>query len=205
MKKILSALLLLSLILPSHAQKIYWGDDVPDNWTGDWENEFLTTPEKSNYVKTSSSTDVLQFINTMRWNSEFVHTVNMFTTIQGRTGVAAILSNPRVTSPEEAVKSGKPVLYLQGDIHPPEAEGKEALMMVMRDILFGDKKHLLDNQILIVCPDFCPDGTDNLILNQGTPHLIGGGRSGQGYNLNREGIKLESTEVNGLNKNILNK
>lgn len=205
MKKIITTLLLLSLILPTHGQKIYWGDEVPENWTGDWVKEFLITPEKTNYVKTSSSTDVLEFINTMRWNSEFVHTVNMFTTIQGRTGVAAILSNPRVTSPEEAVKSGKPVIYLQGDIHPPEAEGKEALMMVMRDILIGDKKHLLDNQILIICPDFCPDGTDNLKINQGTPHLIGGGRSGQGYNLNREGIKLQSTEVNGLNKNILNK
>lgn len=205
MKKTIIALLLISLILPASAQKIYWGDEVPDNWTGNWAEEYLTTPEKSEYTKSSSSTDVLEFINTMRWNSEYVHIVKMFTTIQGRTGVAAVLANPRITSPEEAKESGKPIIYLQGDIHPPEAEGKEGLMMLMRDILIGDKGYLLDNQILIICPDFCPDGTDNLQLNQGTPHLIGGGRSGQGYNLNREGIKLESTEVNGLNKNILNK
>lgn len=198
-------LILFSLSLTGSAQKIYWGDEVPKNWSGKWQKNLQITPEKTNYESTSSSTDVLEFINLLRWNSELVHTENIFTSVQGRTGVAVVLANPRVTSPEEAEQSGKPVIYLQGDIHPPEAEGKEALLMVMRDILLGDKKQLLDNQILIFCPDFCPDGTDNLTLNQGTPHLIGGGRSGQGYNLNREGIKLESTEVNGLYKNILNR
>ena len=197
-------ILLICFIQTAWAQHIYWGNEVPEHWNGQWDAVYQTIPEKTDYTKTSNSTDVLEFINTLRWHSEYVHTFNMFTTIQGRTGVAVVLANPRVTSPEEARKSGKPVIYLQGDIHPPEAEGKEALMMVMRDILLGDKGHLLDNQILIICPDFCPDGTDNLNLNHGTPHLIGGGRNGQNHNLNRDGIKLESNEVNGLYNRILN-
>ena len=76
MKKILFVLILLCVILPIHAQKIYWGDEVPVNWTGDWAEEFLTTAEKTNYESTSSHRDVLEFINVMRWNSEFVHTLN---------------------------------------------------------------------------------------------------------------------------------
>ncbi len=204
MKNILSILGFIFLGFTAYAQDIYWGDEVPPQWNGTWDENYLLTPEKTDYKYSSSHRDVLEFINQARWNSEFVHTVNMFTTSQGRTGVAMVLANPRITSAREAEASGKPVVYLQGDIHPPEAEAKEALMMVIRDILFGKKKYLLDNQILIICPDFNPDGTDNLILNQGTPHLIGGGRNAQGLNLNRDGIRLDSREVNGLNNSILN-
>ena len=200
-------LIIIALILPVllFGQKIYWGDEVPENWTGNWPEEYLTTPEKTNFEKTSSFSDVQDFTNLLRWSSEFVHIENMFTTPRGKSGFAVVLANPRVTSPREAKESGKPVIYLQGDIHPPEAEGKEALLMVMRDILMGDKGYLLDNQILIICPDFNPDGTDNLRFNHGTPHLIGGGRNAQGLNLNRDAIKLESPEVVGLNERILNR
>ena len=205
MKRIILFVGLILLILPAVGQKIYWGDEVPDNWTGNWAEEFLTSAEKTEFKYTSSHRDVLEYINKMRWNSELVHTLNMFTTPRGKTGVAVVLSNPRVRSAKEARESGKPVIYLQGDIHPPEAEGKEALMMMMRDILIGDKKHLLDNQILIICPDFNPDGTDNLVLNENTPHLIGVGANAQGLNLNRDGIRNDSPEVQGLNSQILNK
>ena len=53
---------------------------------------------------------------------------------------AVVLANPRVATPEEAAKSGKTVVYLQGNIHPYEPEAKEALLMLMRDILFGKRK-----------------------------------------------------------------
>ncbi len=205
MSRILIAALMIFISFPSQGQKIYWGDEVPEKWNGEWPAKYLITPEKTNYEKTSSFSDVQEFADILRWNSEYVHIVKMFTTPRGKTGFAVILANPMVTSPKEARESGKPVIYLQGDIHPPEAEGKEALMMVMRDILLGEKKHLLDNQILIICPDFNPDGTDDLVLNEGTPHLIGRGLNAQNMNLNRDGIKLESTEVIGLNNSILNK
>jgi len=205
MLRITLGILILSLALNTYGQKIYWGDEVPDKWNGSWPEEYQTIPEKSNYEKTSSFSDVQDYINLLRWNSEYVHIENMFTTPRGKTGFAVILANPRVTSPEEAKASGKPVIYLQGDIHPPEAEGKEALLMTMRDIIFGDKGYLLDDQILIICPDFNPDGTDDLRLNHGTPHLIGTGRNAQGMNLNRDAIKLETPEVIGLNQRILNR
>jgi len=203
-KSLLIHTILLSMVLPSFGQKIYWGDEVPNHWNGNWEEEYLITPERTNYMRTSSFTDILEFIDVMKWNSKYVHVEPMFTTSQGRTGVAVVLANPRITSARQAKASGKAVIYLQGDIHPPEPEGKEALLMLMRDILLGEKGHLLDNQILIICPDFCPDGTDNLQLQDGTPHLIGGGRNAQNMNLNRDGITVASTEVMGLNNRILN-
>jgi hypothetical protein len=197
-------LFFLTLGISVNAQKIYWGNEVPPGWIGQWADKFLTVAEKSGYERTTSSEEVLEFLNTMKWNSECVQVINVFTSELGRVCSALVLANPRVNSPAEARRSGKPVIYLQGNIHPPETEGKEALLMVMRDILIGKSKHLLDNQIIIICPNFCVDGNDALTLQQGTPHLIGSGTNSKGFNLNRDAVKLESTDVNGLYKNVLN-
>ncbi|WP_264861638.1 M14 family zinc carboxypeptidase, partial [Klebsiella pneumoniae] len=63
-----------------------------------------------------------------------------------------VLANPKISSPAEAKASGKPVIYIQGNIHAGEVEGKEVTMMLMRDILLGDKSSLLNNQIIVFVP-----------------------------------------------------
>jgi len=184
------------------AQKIYWGDSVPKGWNGSWPAKFQTVPEKTGYKRTTSSYELLEFIDVLKWNSEKVHVVNMYTSVMRKVCPVVVLANPRITSPEEAAKSGKTVVYLQGNIHPGEAEAKEALLMLMREILFGKMNHLLDNLIIICCPCFNVDGTDSWSLRDGTPHI----GSGQGtMNLNRDGVKVDSVEVTGLYKNIFNR
>ena len=175
MKKILlfaiSISLLGSVITPPAAaaaadQKIFWGDSVPKDWNGSWPAKFLTVPERTKFERTASSTEVLEFIDALKWNSDKVAIINMFTTTLRRVGTAVVLANPRLTSPDEAAKSGKTVVYLQGNIHAYEPEAKEALQMLMRDILFGKRKSLLDNLIIIVCPNFNVDGNDTLTLER---------------------------------------
>ena len=68
---------------------------------------------------------------------------------EGKKIPVVVLANPKVASPAEAIASGKPVLYIQGNIHSGEVEGKEVVQQLMRDILLGEKKHLLDNQIIL--------------------------------------------------------
>lgn len=192
-------------LISSGTQKIYWGDSVPDNWNGDWPDKYLTTPEKTNYERTSSAIDILEFINACRWNSEYMHVINMYTSPLGRNCPVVVLANPRVTRPEDALKSGKPVIYVQGNIHPWEAEAKESLLMIMRDILFGERTHLLDDLIIMICPNFNVDGNEILNLNQGTPHIIGRNTNAEGLNLNRDAVKVETPEVEGLYRSILNR
>lgn len=186
-------------------QKIYWGNEVPAGWRGNWPAELLTVPEKTNFERTSSSLEVLEFINQLRWRSDKLAIIPMFMTPQGRAGVAVVLADPRVATPEEAKASGKPVIYLQGNIHPPEAEAKEALLILMRELLFGSKKYLLKNQIVIICPNFNPDGNDALRLNDGWPHFLGSRTNSQNLDLNRDAIKLETPEVIGLYRTIFNR
>jgi hypothetical protein len=211
MKKTVSLILLTALAFAAGLsaapaeRTIYWGDSVPKGWNGAWPAKYLTVAEKTGYARTASSTEVLEFLDAMRWSSDKVAVINMFTTSLRRTGTAVVLSSPRVATPEEAAKSGKTVVYLQGNIHAYEPEAKEALMMLTRDILLGRRAALLDKLILIVCPNFNVDGTDTLTLSEGTPHILGSANNAQNLNLNRDAVKIETTEIAGLYRTIFNR
>jgi len=174
--------------------KIYWGNDVPRGWNGTWADELRTVPEKTAYNRTTSSLQLLELIDALRWKSDKIHVFNMYTSPLGKTCPVLVLASPRVTTPAEAAASGKTVVYLQGSIHPSEAEAKEALLVLTRDILFGKLRPLLDNLVILVCPCFNVDGNDTWGLSDGTPHILSGGANARGLNLNRDAIKLESVQ-----------
>jgi len=184
--------------------EMLWGSEVPDGWTGEWPEELLTVAEKSDFTRSMIARDVHEFLDAVKWRSENVHVFDLFTTPLGRVSSAIVLANPRVTSAREARESGKPVIYLQGKIHPPEPEGAEASLMVLRDILFGEKRHLLDNQIIIITPILNVDGTEKLSPQDQGPHIVGKRTSAGGFDLNRDAVKLETLEVNALYENLLN-
>ena len=175
-----------------------------------WPNELITTPVKSNYQKTSTYAEVMSYIEALQKRSNLLHLEYMATSKEGKKIPVVVLANPKVTSVEEAKKSGKPVMYIQGNIHSGEVEGKEIVQQIMRDILLGDKKHLLDNQILIFAPIYNTDSNDK--MKQGrrpsqedSPVEVGIRANSQGLDLNRDGIKMEAFETNGLIQNVLNK
>lgn len=191
--------------MAAQPRKIYWGDEVPKAWNGRWPAKFQTVPEKTAFTRTTSTAQLHEFVDVLKWNSDKLHVFTVFTSGLGKAAPAIVLANPRVTTPQEAKASGKAVIYLQGNIHPPESEGTEALLMVVRDVLFGSRKHLLDNQILIVCPIFNVDGTDTITTQDGTPHITGVRTNGGGFDLNRDAVKLETAEVRGLYQAVLNR
>jgi hypothetical protein len=198
-------LLILAIVATALAQQIYWGDSVPKGWNGNWAAKYLTVPEKTQYERTATSLEILEFIDVLRWNSDKVHVFSVYTSPQRRICPAIVLASPRITTPDEAAKSGKTVVYLQGNIHPYEPEGKEALLMLVREILFGRMTHLLDNLIIIVCPSFNIDGNDTLNFGEGTPHFVGTGNNSQNLNLNRDAIRVDTVEVAGLYRTIFNR
>jgi hypothetical protein len=185
-------------------QDFYWGNEVPDGWNGAWPAELLTVAERSDFTRTMDIEDVHEFFDLIKWRSENVHVFDLFTTGTGRVSSAIVLADPRVTSPEDARESGKPVIYLQGKIHPPEPEGAEASMMVMRDILFGERGNLLDNQIVIITPIFNVDGTASLHTRDRGPYVGGQRHNVDGFDLNRDAVKLETIEMNGVLEELLN-
>jgi len=204
MKRAVLSLAAALCALALHAQqRIYWGDEVPKGWAGSWPAELQTVAERSGYTRTMSSLQNIEFITALRGKSEQMHVVNMFTSPQRKVAPAIVIANPRVTSAQEARASGKPVVFLFGNIHPPESEAAEALHMIARDLTVGTRKDLLQNQIVIILPVFNVDGTDTFQPQDGslgseTPHILGVRANSQGLDLNRDAVKLETIEANGL-------
>lgn len=207
-----ATLLLLALIatgsLSAQSQKIYWGDEVPKGWNGAWSADLQTVPERTGFTRTMSTLQLHEWIAALKLKSEQVHVLRMFTSPLGKVAPVVVLSNPRVTSPQQAQQSGKPVVFLLGNIHPPEAEAAEALLMVARDLAAGKRKHLLDRLVVMFAPIYNVDGTDMFTTQDGglgseTPHIQGLRENSQGLDLNRDAVKLVTVEANGLNR-VLN-
>jgi len=176
--------------------------------SGSWPDELLTVPEKTDYQQTSLYADVMSFIQALEKRSDLVHVEFIATSKGGRDIPLVVIADPPVTTPEEARQSGKPVMYFEANIHAGEVEGKEALMQIMREIALGNQKKLLENQILLFCPIYNPDGNEalnerNRPSQEHSPMLVGVRVSGEGYDLNRDAIKVEALETKGLVKNVL--
>ena len=125
-----------------------------------FDESLMTVPERTAYARTSTHAEVLQSIDNLMRGSDLVHRETMLVTRDGRDVPLLIVSDPPISTPAEAQSSGKPVIYIQGNIHGGEVEGKEAILILLRDILHGDKAHLLANQILALAPIYNADGND---------------------------------------------
>lgn len=170
--------------------------------------DLMLTPEKSNFVKTSTYAEVVSFLDAIKAKSDEVHVTSMGKSLEGKEIPVAILSRPKITTAEQAKASGKLIVYIQGNIHAGEVEGKESVMMLMRDILLGDKKHLLDNQIILFAPIYNTDSNDKMEKGrrpsqEDSPMEVGIRENSAGLDLNRDGVKMEALETNGLFQNII--
>jgi len=174
-----------------------------------WPPELILTPERSNFVKTSTYAEVMQVIQqtTARSTNDYVTTMGK--SPEGKNIPLIVLANPQISTPAEAKASGKPVIYIQGNIHAGEVEGKEALLMLLRDILLGDKKNLLDNQIVLFVPIYNTDSNDKMAQGlrpsqEDSPLETGLRENSQGLDLNRDGIKQEAPETQALFASVIN-
>jgi hypothetical protein len=114
-----------------------------------------------------------------------------------------VAARPLVRTPAEALRSGKPIVYLQANIHAGEVEGKEAAQMLLRDLTLGSLRPLLDSLVLLVVPIYNVDGNEATAPGevnrpgQNGPATVGRRANAQGLDLNRDYVKLEAPETRG--------
>ena len=121
---------------------------------------------------------------------------------EGRPIYAVIASKDGAT-----LDPAKPVLLAQAGIHPGEIDGKDAGMMLLRDIAFGGKDSLLDHANLILIPILSVDGHERASAysrpNQRGPRIQGWRHTATNQNLNRDYMKLDQTEMQAVRGLIL--
>lgn len=171
--------------------------------------KLLTVAEATDYKQTSLHADVVAFIRELQKMSPLLRVETLCVSTEGKDVPLVIVGNPLPASPLEPRQLGKPVVYIQANIHAGEVEGKEAALMLMRDILTAAKPPYLDKLVLLVAPVFNADGNDKIDPKsrpgQVGPEMGQGVRyNGQGLDLNRDALKAESPEVQGLLLRVLN-
>jgi dipeptidyl-peptidase-4 len=169
-----------------------------------------TVAEKSDFKSTSDYNDVKLFIDQLRKSSPYIRLENIATSVEGREVPLMIIGNPLPKSTKELGAKKRLVVYIQADIHAGEVEGKEAVLMFVRDLLLEKNPEILKNVVLLVCPLFNPDGNEkisplNRTYQNGPVNGVGVRYNGQFLDLNRDAMKAESPEVRGVLTNVFDK
>jgi len=163
----------------------------------------LTRAERTNFAETSHYEDVVAFIDSLKLLGAKIATGSIGKTIEGRELPYVIASRPLITTPAAARAAGRPIAYIQANIHAGEVEGKEAMQSMLRDLLFDKKKNVLDSIVLIVQPIYNADGNEKWgpqARNRGAqngPELVGTRQNASGWNLNRDYIGADAPETKG--------
>lgn len=168
----------------------------------------LTIPEKTEFKQTSQYKDVMDFIGELQKKSSLVRVETLGTSTEGRDLPLLIIGDPVPSSPLDLNYDERLVVYFQANIHAGEVEGKEAALMLARDIILSDDPAYLDKVVLLLAPIFNPDGNEKISVNNrrnqvGPEKGVGVRYNGQNLDLNRDGLKLESPEVRGLVQNVM--
>ncbi|HZD06260.1 MAG TPA: M14 family metallopeptidase, partial [Longimicrobiales bacterium] len=162
----------------------------------------LTRAEATDFVETSRYDDVVSFMETAAAASDRIHLTTMGYTMEGRAIPMAVVGDVADASAEAVRASGKLVLYLQGGIHAGEVPGKEALLMLLRGVATG-AYDWSDRVVLLVVPLYNADGNERVLLTNrprqnGPMGGMGQRANAQGYDLNRDHMKLDAPEARSL-------
>ncbi|HUF51320.1 MAG TPA: M14 family metallopeptidase [Longimicrobiales bacterium] len=167
-------------------------------------NALRTAPERTDFRETTRYDDVVAWVETVSAASPVIHVTTFGYTLEGRALPLAIIARGLTDWTPAAVRaSGKTVVYLQGNIHAGEVEGKESLLMLLREFAQGEHRALLDSLVILVAPIYNADGNERVRLtNRPRQHGPIGGMgqrpNAQDYDLNRDHIKLDSPEARSL-------
>ena len=99
------------------------------------DSELVTTPERTNFAETSLYADVANFVNSAVSSSSKLRARTFGTSAGGLDLPLVVVSTGGIATPEEARLYNLPAVLLAANIHAGEVEGKEALQMLLRDVV----------------------------------------------------------------------
>ncbi|HVK03566.1 MAG TPA: M14 family metallopeptidase [Armatimonadaceae bacterium] len=162
------------------------------------------TAERTRFDATGRYAEAVAFCRKLEKASPYAKVVRYGTSPQGREMVALILSRDKAFTPEAARRAGKPVVVLNNGIHSGEIEGKDADLILARDILVTKARaSLLDGVTLVLIPVFSVDAHEERFgahnrVNQNGPREMGWRSTSVNLNLNRDFVKADAGEMRAL-------
>jgi hypothetical protein len=169
---------------------------IPCGNCEDWRTDY----EKSGYTETPRLDQTVEYCERLAEASPWVHYTTFGVSPQGRDLPLVIVDRKKRFTPKEVRKSDNAVLLIQAGIHPGEIDGKDAGLMLLRDIaITKEYEDLLDHATILFIPIFNVDGHErfgpNNRINQNGPEEMGWRTTAQNLNLNRDFMKADAPEM----------
>jgi len=163
-------------------------------------NSLQTYYEASACMETPRYNETIEFCKKLEAFSPLLHYTIFGKSPQGRDLPLIIADKNKNFTTEKVKASGNAVILIQACIHAGEPDGKDAGLMLLRDIV--TKKEmllLLDHVTILFIPIFNVDGHERFskynCINQNGPAEMGWRTTAQNLNLNRDFIKADAPEM----------
>ncbi len=137
---------------------------------------------------------LMEFWHDLARMSPLVSMEPLTETLLGRELPLIVIADAPITNPEDAIRSGKTIVFVGPSVHGGEVSPKESFQLVARDLVGGRLRHLLEDVIVIGVPLLNPDGGE---VQRRTNEA--------GYDMNRDYLKLESQEIQAVLTQVLNR
>ena len=160
-----------------------------------------TRAERTAFQETSRYGDVRTFIDELARQTPRVRLETFGRSEEGRDLPLLVVGDPPAEGPRP--EQATPVVLVMANIHAGEVEGKEAALHLARRLTLGDLQPLLQSAVWLFAPIYNADGNEkvslaNRVEQNGPIGGVGTRENAQGLDLNRDFMKLESSEARGL-------
>jgi hypothetical protein len=162
--------------------------------------KFITHYELSGYKATPRYDATLDYFQRLDKASRIISTSSFGTSPQGRDLIYVVADKEGLSDPQRIKERGRLLVLVQACIHPGESEGKDAGMLLLRDMAIN-KMHLslLDSLSIVFMPIFNVDGHERFgpyhRINQNGPEEMGWRTNAINLNLNRDYLKADTQEM----------
>ena len=169
------------------------------------QNEWITYFERSGFTATPQYDKSMEYFQRLADFSPWAEFKSFGISTQGRELKFLIVSKENAFSSSEAKEIHKPIVLIINGIHAGEIGGKDASMLLLRDILITkEKESLIDSATLLIVPIFNIDGHERIgkynRINQNGPEEMGWRTTAQNLNLNRDWMKADAPEMRAMLK-----
>ena len=163
----------------------------------------LSRAEQTGFQDTSRYEDVRAFVDALTRQTPRVRVDTFGRSEEGRDLPLLVVGEPPAAPPAQAAGSRLPVVFVMANIHAGEVEGKEAVLHLARRLTLGDLQPLLGSAVWLFAPIYNADGNervslDNRFEQNGPIGGVGTRENARGLDLNRDFMKLESSEARAL-------
>ncbi len=169
------------------------------------DDPWITPAEKSGFQRTPSYEETVAWLRRLAQAAPQVKLVSLGRTPEGRDLWMAVVSREGASTPAAVRATDRAVVLAHAGIHAGEIDGKDAGLMLLRDMTVGGtRRALLDKAIFLFVPIFNADGHERSSaftrINQRGPLEAGWRTTSRNLNLNRDFTKLDAPETRAMVK-----